>query len=186
MDALDAILTRTSQGKLMAPAPSEAALERAFACALRAPDHRVLRPWRYLVIQGDGLQRLGEVFVAATRAENPALEDVEAERLRRMPLRAPMIVVAITLPRQDPKVPPEELLLSTGAAIQNLLLALHAQGYAGMWRTGPLGHSGVVKEALGLAPGETISGFVYIGTAATEPRKVVPLPVGDHVTAWQG
>lgn len=186
MDALDAILTRVSQGKLVAPAPSADALARAFACALRAPDHRQLRPWRYLVIEGESLQRLGDVFVAAMRAENPALDEVEAERLRKMPLRAPLIVVAITTPRPDPKVPPEEWLLSTGAAVQNFLLGLHAQGYGAMWRTGPLAHSGVVKEALGLGEGETLSGFIYVGTPATEARKVVPLPVADHVSAWQG
>jgi nitroreductase len=186
MDALDAILTRTSQGKLTAPAPSPEVLQTAFACALRAPDHRVLRPWRYLVIQGDALARFGEVLVEASRAGNPALDAVEAERLRRMPLRAPMIVVAITIPREDPKVPPEELLLSTGAAVQNFLLALHAQGFASMWRTGPLAHSPIVKEALGLTTGESIAGFLYVGTSAAEPRKVTPLPVSDHVAAWQG
>lgn len=186
MDTIDAILTRTSQGKLAAPAPAPEVLQKAFACALRAPDHRMLRPWRYLVVQGEALGRLGEVFVSAACAENPALEEVEAERLRRMPLRAPMIVVAITLPRQDPKVPPEELLLSTGAAVQNFLLALHAQGFASMWRSGSLTHSPVVKRALGLEDGEAISGFIYVGTAASEPRRVTQLPVSDHVADWQG
>lgn len=186
MDAVDAILTRTSQGRLAAPAPSPEALRTAFACALRAPDHRVLRPWRYLVIQGEALARLGEVFVEATRAEQGALDAVEADRLRRMPLRAPMIVVAITVPRHDPKVPPEEWLLSTGAAVQNFLLALHVQGYGAMWRTGPLAHATVVKRALGLGEGEQVAGFIYVGTAAAEPRKVAPLSIVDHVTDWTG
>ncbi|MDF2445422.1 MAG: Nitroreductase family protein [Moraxellaceae bacterium] len=186
MDAIDAILTRTSQGKLMAPAPSPEVLQTAFACALRAPDHRVLRPWRYLVIQGEALARLGQVFEAAQRAADPALAEQAAERARKMPLRAPMIVVAITVHRQDPKVPDEELLLSTGAAVQNFMLALRAQGFASMWRTGPLAHDAHVKESLGLAGDESISGFIYVGTAAAEPRKVTPLPVSDHVADWQG
>lgn len=186
MEAIDAILTRTSQGRLTAPAPSPAALQTAFACALRAPDHRVLRPWRYLVIQGEALARLGDVFVEATRAAQGELDAAEAERLRRMPLRAPMIVVAITVPRHDPKVPPEEWLLSTGAAVQNFLLALHAQGYGAMWRTGPLAHAPAVKRALGLGEGELIAGFLYLGTAAAEPRKVAPLSTADHVADWPG
>jgi nitroreductase len=186
MDAIEAILTRTSQGKLAEPAPDQDALQRAFACALRAPDHRVLRPWRYLVLRGEALAKLGEVFVAASRASNPALDEQEAERLRRMPLRAPLIVVAITVHKYDPKVPNEELLLSTGAAVQNLMLALHAQGYASMWRTGPLAHDEQVKDALGLTDNETLSGFIYVGTPSTEPRKISPLPVHDYAKDWEG
>lgn len=186
METLDAILTRVSQGKLAEPAPDAAALDKAFACALRAPDHRVLRPWRYLVLRGDALRQLGEVFVDAMRATNPALDAAEVERLRKMPLRAPLIVVAITVHKQDPKVPEEELLLSTGAAVQNFMLALHASGFASMWRTGPLAHDAMMKGALGLADNESISGFIYVGTAATEPRKVTLLPVGEHVAEWHG
>lgn len=186
MEAIEAILTRTSQGKLGEPAPDAKALERAFAAALRAPDHRVLRPWRYLVIRGAALAKLGEVFVTAARATNPALDEQEAERLRKMPLRAPMLVVAITIHKFDPKVPDEELLLSTGAAVQNFMVALHAQGYASMWRTGPLAHEAPVKQALGLDSHETIAGFIYVGTATSEPRRISPLPVNDYVQDWKG
>lgn len=186
METLDAILTRVSQGKLTEPAPDAAALDKAFACALRAPDHRVLRPWRYLVLRGDALRQLGEVFVDAMRAANPGLDATEVERLRKMPLRAPLIVVAVTVHKQDPKVPDEELLLSTGAAVQNFMLALHDQGFATMWRTGPLAKAPLVRAALGLNGQESIAGFLYAGTAAGEPRRIVPLPVGDFVSEWKG
>lgn len=182
MDAIVSLMTRVSQAQLCAPAPSDAALETAFACALRAPDHRLLRPWRYLVIRQPALSRLGEVFVAARHASAPA----EIDRLRKMPLRAPLIVVTITVHKGDPKVPDEELLLSTGAGVQNFMLALHAQGFASMWRTGPLAHASGVRTALGLAAHESIAGFIYVGTAATEPRKLAPLPVAEFVSEWQG
>lgn len=186
METLDAILSRVSQGKLTEPAPDGAALEKAFACALRAPDHRVLRPWRYLVLRGDALRQLGEVFVDAMRAGNPALDAAEVERLRKMPQRAPLIVVAVTVHKADPKVPDEELLLSTGAAVQNFMLALHDMGFATMWRTGPLAQAPLVRAALGLKGNETISGFLYAGTAAGEPRRVTPLPVAEFVSEWKG
>jgi nitroreductase len=83
-------------------------------------------------------------------------------------------------------VPDEELLLSTGAAVQNFMLALHAQGFASMWRTGPLAQDEQVLRALGLGGDETIAGFIYAGTAATEPRKLSPLSVSDHVKDWKG
>lgn len=185
MDVLEALRTRHSQGQLAAPAPDDAALQNAFSCALRAPDHRLLRPWRFLVISGESLQRLGDVFVAASRAENPALADADIDRLRKMPLRAPMIVVAITAFRDDPKVPRDEQVLSTGAAVQNFLVALHAQGYASMWRTGPLAVNRDVCAALGLAAHEEIAGFIYAGTAAAEGRKIAVPAIDDHVSVWK-
>ena len=117
MDTLTALLTRTSQGALTEPAPSADVLNHAFQAALRAPDHRLLRPWRYLVIDGEARLRLGELFVQAGLQDNPALTEVEQQRLLKMPLRAPMIVVAITVAKDDPKVPFVEQILSTGAAV---------------------------------------------------------------------
>lgn len=186
MDAITALLTRQSVSQLAAPAPGTEVLQQAFACALRAPDHRLLRPWRYLVIEGEGLVRLGALFVAASRADNPELAEAEIERLQRMPLRAPMIVVAVTSFREDAKVPREEQLLSTGAAVQNFLLALHAQGFAGMWRTGPMAGNRRVCAGLGLAAHEAIAGFLYVGTAAAEPRRPAPLDVAAFVQEWSG
>lgn len=184
MEIAELIQTRTSQGKLVVPAPDAQVLREAFACALRAPDHRVLRPWRYLVIAGEGLQRLGELYADAVRQENPALDAQEAERLHKMPLRAPLIVVAITSHRDDPKVPHEEQVLSTGAAVQNFLLALHARGFGSMWRTGPLAENATVKRGLGLAAHESIAGFIYVGTPPGEARRPSVLAVEDFVTTW--
>lgn len=184
MDALTALMTRTSQGALTEPAPSVEVLNHAFQAALRAPDHRLLRPWRYLVIEGEARQRLGEFFLQAGLQDNPALTEVEQQRLLKMPLRAPMIVVAITVAKDDPKVPLVEQILSTGAAVQNFLLAIHAQGFASMWRTGWVTEHAHILQKLGLTANESIAGFVYIGTAATAPRQPTMLVVSDFVQQW--
>jgi nitroreductase len=184
MDALTALTTRTSQGALTEPAPSPDVLTHAFQAALRAPDHRLLRPWRYLVIEGEALRRLGEIFLQAGLQDNPALTEVEQQRLFKMPSRAPMIVVAITVAKDDPKVPLVEQILSTGAAVQNFIVAIHAQGFASMWRTGWVTEHPHILQLLGLAANESIAGFVYIGTAATTPRQLTPLTVSDFVQQW--
>jgi nitroreductase len=184
MDTLTALMTRTSQGALTEPAPSVEVLNHAFQAALRAPDHRLLRPWRYLVIEGDARLRLGEFFLQAGLQDNPALTEVEQQRLLKMPLRAPMIVVAITVAKDDPKVPLVEQVLSTGAAVQNFLLAIHAQGFASMWRTGWVTEHAHIVQALGLTANESITGFVYVGTAATIPRQATQLTVSDFVQQW--
>jgi nitroreductase len=183
MDALHALLSRSSVGVLQAPAPAPEVLEKAFAAALRAPDHRMLRPWRFITIQGEGLQALGELFVSASRAIKPGLDAAETARLRQMPLRAPMIVVAVSHIIDDAKVPAWEQMLATGAAVQNFLIALHAQGFGTMWRTGQLTENALVKEALGLAAGDMIIGFVYVGTPGSE-KKITPLDTSTFVRSW--
>jgi len=184
MDTLTALITRTSQGALTEPAPSAEVLNHAFQAALRAPDHRLLRPWRYLIVEGDARLRLGELFLQAGLQDNPALTEVEQQRLLKMPLRAPMIVVAITVAKDDPKVPLVEQILSTGAAVQNFLVAIHAQGFASMWRTGWVTEHKHILQALGLLPNESIAGFIYLGTAVNMPRPATLLTVSDFVQQW--
>lgn len=184
MDTLTALITRTSHGALTEPAPSSEVLNQAFQAALRAPDHRLLRPWRYLIIEGEARKSLGELFLQAGLQNNPQLTDVEQQRLLKMPLRAPMIVVAVTVAKDDPKVPVVEQILSTGAAVQNFLLALHAQGFASMWRTGWVTEHQQIKQGLGLLTNESIAGFVYVGTAGTPLREPTLLSVNDFVQQW--
>ncbi|HEX5278341.1 MAG TPA: nitroreductase [Fluviicoccus sp.] len=184
MEALTALLTRSSIGGLSEPAPDADALDAAFRAALRAPDHRMLRPWRYLTIRGEGRQALGEAYLAAGLHDNPDMGETERNRLLAMPLRAPLIVAAIMSPRVDDKVPEYEQMLSMGAAIENFLLALHAKGYAGMWRTGWMAEHPMVKAALGLQSGEMISGYLYCGSAVSPVRAAVPLNVDDFVQPW--
>ena len=186
MDTLTALFTRTSHGALTEPAPNSDTLNQAFKAALRAPDHRMLRPWRYLVIEREARQRLAEYFLQAGLADNPQLAEVEQQRLLKMPLRAPMIIVAITSFKEDPKVPIIEQTLSTGAAIQNLSLALHAQGFATMWRTGWVTEHPLIKQALAVQTHEQVAGFVYVGTAASPLKNPTLLSVENFVQTWQG
>ncbi|MBI2379313.1 MAG: nitroreductase [Gammaproteobacteria bacterium] len=184
MDALVALTTRVSQGRLQAPAPDGEALERMFQAALRAPDHGALKPWRFLVVEGEGLMRLGEAMADAAVADNPALGQDKLDKARQNPLRAPMVIVAAARVVEHPKVPAVEQLLSAGAAVQNLMLAAHAQGYAAMWRTGDLAYSRRFMDALGLAPDERIVGFIYAGTPTGPAREPLPPVLAEHVRHW--
>ena len=107
---------------------------------------------------------------------------LEAERKKA--LRAPLIIVAAAAVAQNPKVPEVEQIVAVGAAVQNLLLAAHALGYGGFWRTGPAAYDPALKQELGLAPSDAIVGFLYLGSVETPgpPRRsdaeaaILPLP----------
>ncbi|WP_312934835.1 nitroreductase family protein, partial [Stutzerimonas nitrititolerans] len=95
MDALDLLLNRVSVTRLFDPAPDEAQLDLLFRAALRAPDHGQLRPWRFLVIQGAARERLGELFVESLKLSDPDCSEEALQKARKMPLRAPMLVVVV-------------------------------------------------------------------------------------------
>ena len=170
MDAIDLLLTRCSNGKLGDPAPDEETLQLALQAAARAPDHGLLRPWRVLLVRGPARERLGQAMRQALSQRKPDASPEELDKEQARPLRAPLLIVVAAHLQESAKVPAVEQILSAGAAAQNILLALHARGYAGMWRTGPCAYDPHVKRALGLRPEDAIVGFLYAGT----PR--VPAP----------
>ncbi len=182
-DMIDAILNRASEPRLIAPAPDRALLDRVLACAARAPDHALLRPWRYLVVEGEGLDALGELFASAADDPDQGL-DKDRDKLRRMPLRAPMMIIGICSPRPHPKVPEIEQMMSAGVGLGYALLALEAAGFGAMWRTGEVAYHPRIREGLGLAEHERIAGYLYVGSV--ESRKpAVPRPaLSDFVSRW--
>jgi len=184
MDALDALHTRTSIPKLTDPAPNGECLHNICRAAFRAADHGVLRPWRFLVIQGDGRKALGELFVSAATSAEPGQEPAALERLREKPLRAPLIIVTISCHRESPKVPEIEQDLSAAAATQNMLLAAHAQDIGAFWRTGSMAYDPVVKRGLGLADNEKIIGFLYLGRKDGASKRLADPDVASYFRNW--
>jgi len=90
---------RISSPRLMAPAPSAQVLGNIYQCALRAPDHMMLRPWRYLVVEEAVREELGELFAVSATMQEGELSERQLEKYRAMPLRAPMMLVACFVPR---------------------------------------------------------------------------------------
>lgn len=182
MEAAQAILTRQSPNRLLDPAPPDDVIDAALRAANAAPDHGLLRPWRFFPIGGDDGLHLGELLAERLRLRSPDAAAADLERERSRPLRAPLIVAVAARLRQDhPKVPAVEQVLATGAAIQNMLVTIHAAGYAAMWKTGPAAHDDFVKKSFGLEPWDVLAGFVYVGTAAERARSK-PRPETAEVT----
>jgi nitroreductase len=186
MDALDLLLTRESALKLDAPAPSEADLDTIFQSAVRAPDHGRLRPWRFVVIEGDKRARFGELMAEAMRRKDPGTNDEMLARERAKALRAPTIVVAAARVQQGHRIPACEQLAAAAAATQNIMLAAHALGYGAMWKTGEPAYDAGVKMALGLNADDEIMGFLYLGTSVGVSSPAARPSARDQVSVWAG
>jgi len=174
MDALTALTTRVSPIKLGEPAPPAAAIEAMLAAAVSAPDHGRLKPWRFLLIEGDARGRFGELMAQSLLRREPGASPDRLDAERKKALRAPLVIVAAAALAESPNVPQVEQIVAVGAAVQNLLVAAHALGYGGFWRTGPAAYDAALKGALGLAESDAIVGFLYLGSvAAAAPAREI-------------
>jgi len=178
---IDWINSRRSMGNLDAPAPTRAQIQEAIECAATAPDHKKLRPWRFIVTEGDARHELGLALLEAAQAkavqDGEELSEKTIKKTRSMPLRAPLIITVVTQIQVHKKVPPFEQMLSAGAAVQNLILALKAQGYNTVWRTGLLCNEPAVKAYFDVGPDDYVTAFVYTGTSPKDEPKRKPIDI---------
>ena len=186
MDALTLLHERSSMGKLMGPQPSPEQLEAIYRAALRAPDHKELRPWRFIEFSGDGLARLGELFAEAEYREDPHAGDAALDSARKKPLRAPMVIAVIARVTPDvPKVPRIEQVISAGCSAHGILLAAHALGLGAMWRSGKYAFDPTVCKGLGLEEEDEVVAFIYLGQLGGRHKRIAEHEIDAFVEHWR-
>ena len=167
--ALSLLETRRS-GKpreLVGPSPNAEEMDRILTIAARIPDHGKLHPWRFVTVGDEQRDALEAVLREALAAENPDATDAHFEKEHEFAHYAGQLVVLVSAPVEDHKIPVWEQQLSCGAAGMNLLLGAHALGYVAGWVTGWRAYSDHVRRAL-CGPGERIAGFIFIGHCSRE------------------
>lgn len=182
----DYLLTRRSVGIafLREPGPTAEELQDILTIGVRVPDHGKITPWRLVVIEGEARVQAGEKLAEIARSKNPELDDASLEIERQRFLPAPLTIGVISSPKEHPKVPELEQLLSAGNVAFNLLHAAHALGFAASWVTRWYAFDAAAAAMLGARDGERFVGFVHIGTptAVIEDR---PRPaLADIVSYW--
>ncbi|MDQ8757897.1 nitroreductase [Sphingosinicella sp. LHD-64] len=169
---------------LVAPGPSPGELRRILAIATRSPDHGKLAPWRFVHVAQAERDAFAALLDAAYRIDRPEPGRLEIEANQRFAHQAPELIVALSCPTPDHKIPVWEQELSCGAACMNLLLATHALGYAAGWVTGWAAYSDRVREAFGGGPDDRIAGFIFLGTPGADlEERVRPAPE-SVISAW--
>jgi nitroreductase len=162
----DAIRTRRTHKVYGGNPVPRATLEELFELARWAPNHNLTNPWRFRVVGPEALAQLKE----AAGPEAAAKLD-----------RAPTLVVASQVRSDDP-VQDEEDLCAVAVAVNYILLAAHARGLAGYWRTPGVLRTPEGREAVGVPPDERILGLVHLGPARQEKEPPERLPPGEYVT----
>lgn len=155
----------TPVAQFKGPGPSPTDLEDILASAIRVPDHGKLAPWRLVVYRGDVCKLLGEAFLKLALDKSPDMADAARDAELARFTRAPVVVGVISTAAAHAKIPEWEQVLSAGAVCLNMLMACEARGYVANWRTEWIAYDDGALEALGVAPGEKVAGFIHIGSS---------------------
>lgn len=171
MSPLETLLTRrTVHEYSTAPIP-EGALERAFEAALAAPNHRMTEPWRFTRVGPTTRQRLVEISLRQKLGPGTAPRPEVVNKTQRKMLDPAELVVVSRVRCDDPDVEREDY-AAVACAIQNLTLALWAEGVASKWSTGQVTRESDSYTALGISEqDEEIVGFVWVGMPAKPTPK---------------
>jgi nitroreductase len=183
MDVFEAIHNRHSEKKVKQDAVPREMIEKLLDAAVQAPNHYKVRPWRFVVLTGEGLKKLGDVMAASQLNRHPDFPPEAFDSCRALPLRAPVVIAVGVDKPSEPKVLEIENVCAAAAATQNLLLAAHAMGLGAKWRTGEWARDPKVKEFLGFESDQHIVGFIYVGY----PEFIVeqpPRPSFEDRTVW--
>ncbi len=166
MDVETAIRTRrTHKAFRPEPVPAEV-LDEVLDLARWAPNHNLTNPWRFRVMGPQALERLKQ----AAGPEAAAKLD-----------RAPTLVICSCSLSGDP-VQDEEDLHATACAAYIVLLAAHARGLAGYWRTPDVLRTDEGRAAVGLPPEERFVSLIHLGRGVQERAAPDRAPLADTVT----
>ena len=183
-EGLTPLLQRRSLGNkhLHEPGPNAEQLQWMAAAALRAPDHAELVPFRFVVVQGPARARLADLFAEHAQRKGKDAEGVAIERERA--LRAPVtLAVLARIDDEHPAVPAHEQWMCVGGAVTNLLNAAHVLGFAGKMLSGDKARAAHIAHAF-CAPGETLVGWVALGTPAREAASAAAKDDTEVLRYW--
>ena len=167
MDVEEAIRTRRTH-KVYAPEPVEPELlAELLELACWAPNHNLTNPWRFRVVGPEALAALKE----AAGPESASKLD-----------RAPTLVVASQVRDSGDPVQDEEDLAATAAAIYIVLLAAHARGLAGYWRTPAVLRDPAGRAAVGVPDEERVLGLLHLGKPRQDKEPPRRAPAAEYVT----
>ncbi len=161
----------TAADLLDGPGPNADQLLSILKSGSRVPDHRRVTPFRFILFEGEGRARAGNVLAEAFQKNDPGAEPPRIEKERTRFLRAPIVVGVVSKVDFAHRTPEWEQILTAGAVCQNILIAASASGFAAQWLTEWCAYDDDVVKAFGLSAEERIAGFIYIGTAKEAPKE---------------
>ena len=102
--------------ELVGPGPTPEEMERILTIAARVPDHGSLTPWRFVTVSDDQRDALADLLLKALAEDNSEATDAHREKEVNFAHYPGQLVVVVSAPVEDHKIPVWEQQLSCGAA----------------------------------------------------------------------
>ena len=186
MDAISAISSRTSVRRFQPEPVPRQVIQQLLECAVRAPNHKLTEPWRFIVLTGRARDRLAEIRAhhRLKRFTDPAGAEAAAaaDKVRREGRETPAFVVVLTAVSPD-EITREEDYAATMMAAGNLMTAAQALGLGTYLRTGGVMRDPALLELAQVPEGFRIVAVISLGypAEAEPPRRRKP---PTEVTRW--
>jgi nitroreductase len=186
MDAINAMVSRTSVRRFRPDPVPRNILERLLDCAVRAPNHKLTEPWRFAVLTGTARDQFADIRAGhrLKRFADPAAPEAQAaaDKVRRESRDTPVYIVVMTAVSTD-DITREEDYAAAMMAIANLMTAAQAFGLGTYLRTGGVMQDPALLRLAVVPEHFRVVGVLSVGYPAEEviPRR--RKPVGE-LTRW--
>jgi nitroreductase len=165
---------------LTAPGPDREQLTEILRIAARVPDHGKLAPWRFIVLKGEAKDVFAKrIAPLADSQANPTKATAALRKLTRPP-----VCVAVISRHIPGEIPEWEQRQSASAVCHQMLLAAAALGWGANWITDWYSYDPRATAILGLADGEQVAGYLYLGTTNEQPQERARPDVAAITTEW--
>lgn len=194
MELFEAIKGRRSVRSYLDKPVEEHKISKILEAANAAPSAANYRPWYFIVVKdSEKKKKFARYFQNDVARYGRTLSPAWQERLKgfstEFVLAAPVLIVACA---DREKIAPGEPgrgqhVLSTAVAIENLMLAAHAEGLGTVWITRY--RNSDLRSLFGIPPGVAPLGVLPVGYPAQNPEKsafalagwVPDEPLHEHV-----
>lgn len=180
----DCIRTRRTVKDFTGEAVPHAAIEKWLELACCAPNHRMTQPWRFAVLNQPAITRLGAFLCSEPTIAAVPNPEKGAAKLTKLMERLPTLgaLIQVTWVRGNDTTIDLEDHAAASAAVQNLLLAAHADGWASFWSTNPaLGHAETLRWC-GLDPAtQGFIGSLWLGRSKQTPTAPARVSLTERV-----
>jgi coenzyme F420-0:L-glutamate ligase/coenzyme F420-1:gamma-L-glutamate ligase len=198
---IDAIKERRSIRKY-APRPvSMEIIREVLEAAGWAPSAHNAQPWRFIVLTDASLKRelsetMADVWVADMTKDGIGSEAREKQRKASVErfTHAPVLIVACLTMKDMLRYADESrqkserdlAVQSLGAAVQNMLLAAHANGLGACWFCAPIFCKETIRKILKIPDDVEPQALITLGYPAEKPRAPSrkPLENYSHLDYW--
>ena len=193
---IDLVRTRRSIRRYTSQPVDRALIEAALEVATHAPSAHNRQPWHFAVVTSpEAKEQLASAMGERLRADrvadgdSPAVVEADAARSHARITSAPALILAcLSMSDMDRYADTRRgnaernmAIQSVAAAIQNFLLAVHAQGLAACWMCAPLFAPDAARDVLSLPADWEPQALITLGYPAEPPKTRVIQPLTSKV-----